>query len=74
MELEYDRVLVYTNRGQLLLRVQNLGPEVWVSLADFSRQRRSVDGWHYDIAAFTSERKDVCDGLSTKTAPLITIR
>lgn len=59
MDLGYDRFMIYTNRGQLLLRVRNPGPEIWESLADFSRKRRSIDGWHYDIAAFPSEQLNV---------------
>jgi hypothetical protein len=59
----YDRFLIFTNRGQPLLRVQKPGREVWESLAAFSRGRRSVDGWHYDIAAFPAERHEVFERL-----------
>jgi FkbM family methyltransferase len=61
--LGYDQFLIFTNRGQPLLLVGKPGREVWESLAYFSRSRRSIDGWHYDIAAFPSERQDCCERL-----------
>ena len=63
MGLGYDHFLIFTNRGQPLLRVQTPGREVWESLAAFSRSRQSVDGWHYDVAAFPAERYEVCERL-----------
>jgi FkbM family methyltransferase len=61
MDLGYDWFLIFTNRGQLLLYVRRPGHKICESLAHFSRSRRSVDGWHYDVAAFPSERQDVCE-------------
>jgi FkbM family methyltransferase len=61
MELAYERFLIFTNSGQPLLRVCRPGREIWESLARFSLGRRSLDGWHYDIAAFPTERADILE-------------
>ena len=61
MELGYDWFLIFTNTGQLLLRIHRPDHEVVESLANFSRSRRPIDGWHYDVAAFPRDREDVCD-------------
>jgi len=58
-QLGYDRFLIFTNTGELLLRIQTPPDEVWQSLAAFSRARRAIDGCHYDVAAFPKERDDV---------------
>ena len=29
----------------------------------FSRRRRAIDGWYYDVAAFLEERQVVCESL-----------
>jgi FkbM family methyltransferase len=63
MELGFERFLIFTNRGELLLQVRRPGHNIWESLAQFSRRRRVVDGWYYDIAAFPEERQDVCESL-----------
>jgi FkbM family methyltransferase len=63
MNLGYEHFLIFTNRGQPLLRVQTPRREVWESLAAFSRSRHSVDGWHYDVAAFPTDRYEVCERL-----------
>ena len=63
MDLGYDHFLIFTNQGQPLLRVRRPGHDVWESLGRFSLRRRAIDGWHYDIAAFPSERPDICERL-----------
>jgi FkbM family methyltransferase len=63
MDLGYDHFLIFTNEGQPLLSVRQPGHDVWESLGRFSLRRRSIDGWHYDIAAFRSERPDICERL-----------
>jgi FkbM family methyltransferase len=64
MGLGYDRFIIYTNRGEALLVLEEPTHDVWESLGQFSRGRRSVDGWHYDIAAFPSEYQDAWRRLS----------
>jgi FkbM family methyltransferase len=59
MSLGYRRFIIYTNKGEPLLITESPGRDIWESLGQFSRGRLSVDGWHYDIAAFPDERKDV---------------
>jgi spore maturation protein CgeB len=78
MDLGYDGFMIFTNVGELLLRVRRPGHEVLESLAAFSRARRHIDDWHFDVAAFPAERMDVWErfGASTQTqvrgyAPLI---
>lgn len=56
MAAGYDQFLIFTNTGQPLLRIHKPAHEVWESLGNFARARRTVDGWHYDIAAFAPER------------------
>ena len=56
MELGYDGFMIFANTGELLLRVRRPGHEVLESLAGFSRTRRRVDDWHFDVAAFPPER------------------
>jgi FkbM family methyltransferase len=55
VDLGYEHFLIFTNRGDLLLRMRNPGREIWESLAHFSSQRQTVDGMHYDIAAFPKQ-------------------
>jgi FkbM family methyltransferase len=57
MKLGYEKFIVYTNRGEALLVAEKPDRDVWESLGQFSRGRRSVDGWHYDIAAFPDEHQ-----------------
>ena len=63
MELGYDSFMIFTNRGELLLRVRRPGHDVLASLAGFSRARRRLDNWHFDVAAFPTERLDACERL-----------
>jgi FkbM family methyltransferase len=63
MELGFDWFMIFSNRGELLLRIRRPGREVWASLARFARARRPVDGWYYDVAAFPEERRAACDAL-----------
>jgi FkbM family methyltransferase len=59
MSLGYRRFIIYTNRGEPLLITEAPGRDIWESLGRFSRGRLTVDGLHYDIAAFPEERADV---------------
>jgi FkbM family methyltransferase len=56
MELGYDGFMIFTNRGELLLHVRRPGHDILESLARFSRARRRMDNWHFDVAAFPRER------------------
>jgi FkbM family methyltransferase len=56
MELGYDGFVIFTNRGELLLHVWRPEHDILKSLACFSRARRRIDNWHFDIAAFPTER------------------
>ena len=56
MELGYDGFMIFTNRGELLLHVRRPGHEILNSLAHFSRARRRIDNWHFDVAAFPTKR------------------
>jgi len=62
-ELGFERFLIFDNRGDLLLHVRRPGREVWESLAQFSRRRHAIDGWYYDVAAFTEERGAACESV-----------
>jgi hypothetical protein len=55
--------MIFTNTGELLLRVRRPGHDILESLAGFSRARRQIDDWHFDIAAFPAERIDVWERL-----------
>jgi FkbM family methyltransferase len=68
IELGYERFLIFDNRGDLLLHVRQPGPEVWQSLSQFSLRRRAIDGWYYDIAAFTEERRGACESVCQQYA------
>ena len=63
MELGYDGFMIFTNTGELLLRVRRLGHDVLESLARFSRARRHIDDWHFDVAAFPTERLNAWERL-----------
>jgi FkbM family methyltransferase len=63
MELGYDNFMIFTNRGELLLHVRRPGHSILESLARFSRARRRLDDWHFDVAAFPTERLDACERL-----------
>jgi FkbM family methyltransferase len=56
MELGYDCFIFFTNAGEPLLSIRKPDHSVLESLARFSRGRRQLDDWHYDIAAFPAER------------------
>jgi FkbM family methyltransferase len=56
MDLGYDGFMIFTNVGELLLRVRRPGHDILESLACFSRARRRIDDWHFDVAAFPTER------------------
>ena len=56
--------MIFTNTGELLLRVRRPGHDILESLARFSRARRHIDDWHFDVAVFPTER------LSAWRAPL----
>jgi FkbM family methyltransferase len=63
MELGYDGFMIFTNRGELLLRVRKPGHDILESLARFSRARRRIDNWHFDVAAFPTERLNAWERL-----------
>jgi FkbM family methyltransferase len=63
MDLGYDGYMFFTNTGELLLRIRRPGHDILESLARFSRARRRIDDWHFDIAAFPTERMDVWERL-----------
>jgi FkbM family methyltransferase len=56
MGLGYDGFMIFANTGELLLRVRRPDHDVLESLARFSRARRRIDDWHFDVAAFPTER------------------
>jgi FkbM family methyltransferase len=56
MDLGYDGFTIFTNRGELLLHVRRPGHDILESLAQLSYARRRVDDFHFDIAAFPTER------------------
>jgi len=58
MHAGYDGFMIFTNTGELLMRVQKPSPDILQSLARFSRARRRIDNWHFDVAAFPKERSD----------------
>ena len=59
MELGYEGFIFFTNRGEPLLSIRNPDRRVVESLARFSRGRRQLEDWHYDIAVFPTELSDV---------------
>src|SRR5262245_34314036 len=63
MDLGYDGFMIFTNAGELLLRVRKPGHEILESLARFSRARRRIDNWHFDVAAFPTERLSASERL-----------
>ena len=63
MELGYDGFIIFTNRGELLLHVRKPGHDILKSLARFSRARRYIDNWHFDVAAFPTERLNAWERL-----------
>jgi FkbM family methyltransferase len=63
MELGYDGFMIFTNVGELLMRVRRPGHDILESLARFSRARRRTDNWHFDVAAFPTERLSACERL-----------
>jgi len=63
MGLGYDGFVIFTNRGELLLHVRRPGHDILKSLAHFSRARRRIDNWHFDIAAFPTERLNAWERL-----------
>jgi hypothetical protein len=68
MELGYDGFIIFTNTGELLLRVRRPGHEILESLAAFSRARRRIDDWHFDVAAFPTERMDIWERFGATTS------
>jgi spore maturation protein CgeB len=70
MELGYEGFLIFTNRGELLLRVRRPTHDILESLAAFSHARRRIDNWHFDIAAFPTKRLDVWGRFSCHYAKL----
>jgi len=56
MDVGYEGFMIFTNSGELLMRVRRPGNDVLESLARFSRARRRIDNWHFDVAAFPPER------------------
>ena len=67
MDLKYDGFMFFTNAGELLLRVRRPGHDVLESLARFSRARRQIDDWHFDVAVFPTERIDVWERFDSTT-------
>ena len=63
MDLGYDGFMIFTNAGELLLRVRRPGHDILESLARFSRARRRIDDWHFDVAAFPTERLNAWERL-----------
>ena len=63
MELGYDGFMIFVNTGELLLRVLRPSHEILGSLAQFSRTRRRIDNWHFDVAAFPTERLNAWERL-----------
>ena len=63
MELGYDGFMIFTNRGKLLLHVRRPGHDILESLARFSCARRRIDDWHFDVAAFPTERLNAWERL-----------
>jgi FkbM family methyltransferase len=63
MDLGYDGFMFFTNTGELLLRVRRPGYDILESLARFSQARRRIDDWHFDVAAFPTERMHVWERL-----------
>jgi FkbM family methyltransferase len=63
MELGYDGFMIFTNSGELLMRVRRPSHDVLESLARFSRARRRIDNWHFDVAAFPTERLSASERL-----------
>jgi FkbM family methyltransferase len=63
MDLGYDGFMIFTNTGELLLCVQRPGHAIIESLARFSHARRRIDDWHFDVAAFPTERLHVWERL-----------
>jgi FkbM family methyltransferase len=61
--LGYDGFMIFTNAGELLLRVRRPDHDVLESLARFSRARRRIDDWHFDVAAFPTERLNAWERL-----------
>lgn len=61
IERGYDRFLIFTNSGELMLRVCKPGRVVLQSLARFARRRQGIDNLHYDIVAFPEQRSGVCE-------------
>ena len=64
MDLGYEGFIFFTNIGEPLLSIRNPSHPVLESLARFSRGRRQLDDWHYDIAAFPVERSIVWERFS----------
>jgi hypothetical protein len=56
MDLGYDGFTIFANRGELLLHVRRPGHDIFESLAHFAHARQRVDGFHFDVAAFPTER------------------
>ena len=63
MDLGYDGFTIFTNRGELLLHVRRPGHDILESLAQLSYARRRVDDFHFDIAAFPTERLNAWERL-----------
>jgi len=70
MELGYDGFMFFTNRGELLLHIRRPGHDLLESLARFSRARRRIDNWHFDVAAFPTERLNAWERLWSYYAKL----
>jgi FkbM family methyltransferase len=56
MDLGYDGFTIFANRGELLLHSRRPGHDILECLAQFSHARRCVDDFHFDVAAFPTER------------------
>ena len=56
MDLGYEGFTIFSNRGELLLHTRRPGHEILESLGQFAHARRSVDNFHFDIAAFPTEQ------------------
>jgi spore maturation protein CgeB len=63
MDLGYDGFMFFSNAGELLMRVRRPAKDVLESLARFSRARRHIDDWHFDVAAFPTERSSAGERL-----------
>lgn len=63
MDLGYDGFMIFTNAGDLLLRIRRPGHDALESLARFSCARQGFDNLHFDVAAFPTERLNAWERL-----------